>query len=369
MIKKLVLTFVLLMVSVGHADISGRTLSNHPYIDLRSTLNGTGTEALIDAAQLAMALSSMYSGESMLLDAVRGAMGGGSLSPHMNRVQGAWDAYNETAQLLDSLSDKSIHKEAYVKISKDSRREFFNIGMTVNSDDDPFGVLRVDVKRSPHLYVTKRGLDSRDAAMNVKIKPKYLNPGIYPIVFTAKEKNCRICLSIVHTVFVEIYDPCPNLAPICTNDVNVYNMRTDEYRAASAPFMSMVSRGKAIVRRMKANENTCFNLLRPATGGGSSDAVRDAAQRNFDRCINNLLTYERQNKGSCPDVGYGLNSSECTRYRGKDQFLQPYANRVNQAKNKIITDNCCHEFVNPDGGTGLIPLDPNRGRFTVLGRR
>ncbi|MBI4402566.1 MAG: hypothetical protein HY537_00300 [Deltaproteobacteria bacterium] len=357
------LSFFFMVVSLflvpAHADITIRTESHAPYLKMESFLKADPTEAWIDAAQLGLALSSLISGESLLISAALDPFKGGLLSAPVNRVYGGWTAINETAQLLQALDDKATHEEDALFLSKDGRLDRVIIAFYAHSDDDKFGHLKVDAYSDPNIFVRSAGQGTTQGSVTVEMRPRNMNPGVYPLVFFAKETDCNICLSVVHTVFVTVYDPCPLLGFVCQQDIGAYHRAGDTYKRQYGATQAIIQRGNQAILQLKARDNACYHAHgRTATGGGSSEEARLRAAAAYSNCLDQVELMKEQMKGQCPELAYNASAAECSRLRNRERVLAPYLRAIDNTVATLKSHNCCQEFVNPNGGSGPLSRPP-----------
>jgi hypothetical protein len=354
---KLILSLITLIITQNSkADISAKTTSSQLGVRLESSLQGNATEAFIDAAQLGLALSSMITGDSLIISGVLDGINGGIYSAPVNRVYGGWTAIQETAQLLQSTKDKSAHDETLIKISKDSRNPIVNLTFSASSDDDSFGHIQADTESIPGIRTEIRGEGTREGLALVNVDTRQLQPGIHSIVFFAKETDCNICLSIVHTVLVQVYDPCPPLGYSCQNAVQNYYQKSSEYIYHANQLNLIPTRGNAILHQIKGRENVCDHSAagRNRNNLNLPEEQRRQAEITYSNCLDQVDAMLESRKGACTDIAYGLTENECAQYRNRKQILSPYLESLNQSIKNVTSLNCCQEQINPHGTGGPI---------------
>lgn len=171
LIRLFVVVFLFSLAS--YADISGETVvvvNNVQRSVAGSRVQGGWTEAFIDFAQFAAGMYSFL-----------------NESPYAG-----YQAYLEFRQFLDASSDKAALSHGNVALTQGLQSDA-QLQFTVQSDDDPFGVLNVAYPNGANLgsaftkKVTWNG--QKNATINLTVNPNQLLVGAYPVVFYTKEHS------------------------------------------------------------------------------------------------------------------------------------------------------------------------------------
>lgn len=167
---------------------------------LNSGAEGTFLEAVIDGAQLALAIK----------DVVASIAAGNPVGV----ILGAQEAIREAQQLRTSAGDHWAVETASISINRGNVHRV-ELKFHCDSNDAPFQSLRITTP--PGLAGLEQGADSKHKSAIVRLLPRELPMGKYIVSFRAKEDDCHICLGIVHIVEITLYGeldqrPCNNKA-------------------------------------------------------------------------------------------------------------------------------------------------------------
>jgi hypothetical protein len=367
------LAFLAVFISIAvtvpsvRADIGGRTtikcMQGNTSVSCESTRQNFNDRNVVAGSTVEASFFEAFIDAVQLLDKIYQVVKNIVAENYAGAVWEMYGAYDEALQLGDSAGDKKSVQQAYVSLDQNAPYTTVTLTFQVWSDDDTFGDLKVaapivrydlapaipgTLKRSaggviPAVSVgpITGGRGQRSGLVSVTFSPKNMPLGRYPIAFSAQEANCSICLGIVHVIYVSVYKTC-RLTPNSGCDIlsRQWASLQSELLSQKASLYPLFADFR---RREQARIRYCGTPNINRTPPVGCDGIND----------------DRINEGSCPDLAVGLSSSACEQARQIFDRIGEIEDQMELVAARIFEQKCCHEVVNPGGGTGVPSKDLN----------
>lgn len=402
-----------LAASPANADIWGQTSAPVPgcigrgvgFNILTSRVDGqwgaAAWDTFVDAAKVANDLYSLYSlgqGPGQLLQDKAVALGVPKgvafqaakakwYADFFRSPFGVADTFNHIGDLLNFQGDKTVRAGDICAFSKD-RPGFggsqgpIKFTFRAGSTDDPFGHISATITNTslPAGDIKTSGEGTRNVNASVLFDVSTLDAGVYTIEFFAKETDCNICLSILHSLILVVSDPCPNPNEICDGKVGEYaTLRREQSDALAATgyvqFLQGLRRGErdALVQIKYADDECSASQGTLGRGGGEVDPAGSLGQTEGvstggrgistgparhvgparGACGRRALEVEESLQGSCPGVALNASAAQCAALEPLkaeyDDIEARYASQFSAAINDLVCQDCCDPLLNPTG--------------------